>query len=157
MSRPLPPPFPSLLPCPSLLPLPPPSLLPFPSFPPPPSPLPPPPPSSLIYGSHKLQSALYSSFINSRGRKSSEDTTAVLVYRVLATFTGRSVFKGNVGGGITLIGSRMDVQGEVVIDGNSAVFGAGIAMSGRSLVSEPTCVSFEICSHSYLVVRDCIV
>ena len=30
----------------------------------------------------------------------------------------------------------MDVQGEVSLDGNIAVFGAGIAMTGRSLVSK---------------------
>ena len=29
----------------------------------------------------------------------------------------------------------MDVKGNVVFDGNTAVFGAGVAMSGRSLVS----------------------
>ena len=28
----------------------------------------------------------------------------------------------------------MDVKGSVVFDGNTAVFGAGVAMSGRSLV-----------------------
>ena len=63
------------------------------------------------------------------------------------TFSGASSFSSNRGGGITLLGSRMDVMGEVNLDGNSAVFGAGIAMSGRSLVSKYEC---------YLILLPCI-
>lgn len=36
---------------------------------------------------------------------------------------------------MSLLSSRMDVRGSVKFDGNTAVFGAGVAMSGRSLVS----------------------
>lgn len=36
---------------------------------------------------------------------------------------------------MSLLSSRMDVMGSVKFDSNSAVFGAGVAMSGRSLVS----------------------
>lgn len=35
----------------------------------------------------------------------------------------------------------MDVRGNVTFDGNTAVFGAGVAMSGRSLVNQNSCTS----------------
>ncbi len=35
---------------------------------------------------------------------------------------------------MSLLSSRMDVRGTVTFDRNTAVFGAGVAMSGRSLV-----------------------
>jgi hypothetical protein len=73
-------------------------------------------------------------FVNNSGTHDSADTTAMTVYRVLVTFQGHSSFLSNQGGGITLLGSRMDIQGHVDLDSNFAVFGAGIAMSGRSLL-----------------------
>lgn len=83
-----------------------------------------------------------------QGSGGSGDTTAVTVYRVLLTFYGNNSFYENFGGGISLLSSRMDVRREVIFDGNRAVFGAGMAMSGRSLVSSlhpcmvpPTCES----------------
>ena len=36
---------------------------------------------------------------------------------------------------MSLLSSRMDVRGHVLFDRNAAVFGAGVAMAGRSLVS----------------------
>lgn len=76
-----------------------------------------------------------SQFHNNSATRGSADSTALTAYRVLLTFNGNSSFVDNFGGGISLLGSRMDVQGEVILDGNIAVFGAGIAMTGRSLVS----------------------
>ena len=73
-------------------------------------------------------------FKNNTATRGSADSTALTVYRVHLTFTGNSSFLGNYGGGISLLGSRMDVVGEVELDNNTAVFGAGIAMTGRSLV-----------------------
>ena len=63
------------------------------------------------------------------------DTSAMTVYRILASFYGRTEFSRNQGGGVTLFSSRMDVRGEVILDHNTAIFGAGLALSGRSLVS----------------------
>lgn len=76
-----------------------------------------------------------STFVHNSGTHGSADTTALTAYRVLVTFRGNSLFLENQGGGITLLGSRMDIKGQVDLDANTAVFGAGIAMSGRSLVS----------------------
>jgi predicted outer membrane repeat protein len=73
-------------------------------------------------------------FQNNSATRGSADSTALTAYRVLLTFNGTSSFVGNWGGGISLLGSRMDVKGEVKLDSNIAVFGAGIAMTGRSLI-----------------------
>lgn len=69
------------------------------------------------------------------GLRDSADTTSVTTYRVLISFQGNNTFINNSGGGISLLGSRMDVNGTVMFNGNTAVFGGGVAMSGRSLVS----------------------
>ncbi|CAI8022052.1 hypothetical protein GBAR_LOCUS12976 [Geodia barretti] len=73
-------------------------------------------------------------FLNNSATRGSADSTALTAYRVLLTFNGNSSFVNNFGGGMSLLGSRMDVQGEVNLDRNFAVFGAGIAMTGRSLL-----------------------
>lgn len=77
---------------------------------------------------------LCSHFHQNLGSRGSGDTTAVTVYRVLLAFYGNNSFYDNFGGGTSLLSSRMDVRGRVLIDRNTAVFGAGVAMSGRSLV-----------------------
>ena len=84
---------------------------------------------------HLHSRLVHSIFVNNSGAHDSADTTALTAYRVLVTFRGNSSFLSNQGGGISLLGSRMDIQGQVDLDSNFAVFGAGIAMSGRSLVS----------------------
>ena len=44
---------------------------------------------------------------------------------------------GNTGGGMTLLDSQMAIQGQVDLFENSAVYGGGLVMSGRSLVNLP--------------------
>lgn len=46
-----------------------------------------------------------------------------------------NVYIGNIGGGITLLNSRLDVKGRIEFHRNLAVFGGGFALSGRCLVS----------------------
>lgn len=82
-------------------------------------------PSCLILSSH---------FHANQASGGSGDTTAVTVYRVLLVFYGNNTLIGNRGGGTSLLSSRMDVRGHVLFHGNVAVFGAGVAMAGRSLV-----------------------
>lgn len=77
---------------------------------------------------------LCSNFHDNRGSGGSGDTTAVTMYRVLLSLYGNNTFTDNLGGGTSLLSSRMDVRGQVLFQGNTAVFGAGVAMSGRSLV-----------------------
>ena len=88
---------------------------------------------------------LFSHFHENQASGGSGDTTAVTVYRVLLIFHGNNTFLGNQGGGTSLLSSRMDVRGHVLFDGNVAVFGAGVAMAGRSLVSVCVCVCVYVC------------
>lgn len=74
-------------------------------------------------------------FLKNGGTRGSADTTSITAYRVLISFYGNTLFISNRGGGVSLLSSRMDVRGSVKFDKNTAVFGAGVAMSGRSLVS----------------------
>ena len=74
-------------------------------------------------------------FLENLGTRGSADTTSITAYRVLISFYGNTSFISNQGGGMSLLSSRMDVRGNVMFDRNTAVFGAGVAMSGRSLVS----------------------
>ena len=83
----------------------------------------------------------FSEFKNNLGSRGSADTTSITAYRVLITFYGSSSFIANQGGGVSLLSCRMDVRGNVTFDGNTAVFGAGVAMSGRSLVNQNSCTS----------------
>lgn len=77
----------------------------------------------------------YSHFHDNQASGGSGDTTAVTVYRVLLSLYGNNTFYKNQGGGTSLLSSRMDVRGLVTFERNVAVFGGGMAMSGRSLVS----------------------
>ena len=57
-----------------------------------------------------------STFARNQGSLGSADTTAVTAYRVLITFIGSTVFLENDGGGITLLSSRMEIQGTVMFE-----------------------------------------
>lgn len=66
----------------------------------------------------------------------SRDISALTTYRVLVEFDGyENKYIRNIGGGITLLNTRVDVKGRIEFHGNKAVFGGGLALSGRCLVS----------------------
>jgi len=73
-------------------------------------------------------------FTHNAGSGESIDISAVTIYRVLLVIHGSTVFSSNKGGAVSLLSSRLDVKGAATLIGNSAVYGAGVAMSGRSLV-----------------------
>lgn len=50
-------------------------------------------------------------------------------------FSGYNHFVGNLGGGVSLLNSRLDVRGELLLLNNVAMFGGGIAMDDSCLVS----------------------
>lgn len=90
-----------------------------------------------------VSSVSCSEFRDNVGIEGSADTTSITAYRVLMSFYGHTSFIGNVGGGVSLLSSRMDVRGNVIFHRNTAVFGAGVAMSGRSLVNESLLYAIE--------------
>lgn len=62
------------------------------------------------------------------------DTSALAAFRFPVTFRGVNNFTNNIGGGITLLNTRMDAYDEMNFISNTAVFGGGIAMDDRCLV-----------------------
>ena len=68
--------------------------------------------------------------------QTAHDTSAVAAFRFPTTFKGNNTFIGNIGGGITLLNTRMQASGTMLFEKNVAVFGGGIAMDDRCLVRE---------------------
>ena len=85
-------------------------------------------------------------FENNTSLEGNQDTSAIAAFRFPTVFSGYNNFTGNVGGGITLLNTRMEVNGSLWFQANRAVFGAGLAMDDRCLVSVhifciPNCVT----------------
>ena len=81
----------------------------------------------------------------------SADTSAVVAFRFPTVFFGYNTFEGNTGGGITLLNTRMTVRNgsTLLFLRNTAVFGGGISMDDRCLVSPPL-PTLRMCHHLYL-------
>jgi len=66
-----------------------------------------------------------------------KDISALTTYRVLVEVVGyNNRYIGNIGGGVTLLNSRVDIKGRIEFHNNHAVFGGGFGLSGRCLVSK---------------------
>ena len=80
---------------------------------------------------------IYSTFDNNTSLEATEDTSAIAAFRFPTIFRGVTHFLRNRGGGVTLLNTQMMVQENtsLLFDSNTAVFGAGIAMDDRCLVS----------------------
>ena len=63
------------------------------------------------------------------------DTSALTAFRFPVYFLGKNIFTRNVGGGISLISTRLHAEGELQFINNTAKFGGGIAMYDQCLVS----------------------
>ena len=76
--------------------------------------------------------------MNNTSLESAQDTSAIAAFRFPTNFSGYNHFEGNIGGGITLLNTRMQVStgATLLFLRNRAVFGGGIAMDDRCLVSE---------------------
>ena len=77
---------------------------------------------------------IYSIFDNNYSDEANGDTSALAAFRFPVTFRGVNNFTNNVGGGITLLNTRMDAHNAMNFINNTAVFGGGIAMDDRCLV-----------------------
>jgi hypothetical protein len=60
---------------------------------------------------------------------------AVMSFRFPISLSGTNVFRRNEGGGISLMQSRVDVDGAVHFIENSAVVGGGMALEDQCLVT----------------------
>ena len=87
-------------------------------------------------GREELSPSLPSSlFLNNTSKGETKDTSAIAAFRFPITFGGTNRFLSNVGGGVTLLNTQMKASGVLVFDKNTAVFGGGIAMDDRCLVT----------------------
>ena len=76
----------------------------------------------------------YSIFDANSAEDVNGDTSALAAFRFPVTFRGVNNFTNNLGGGITLLNTRMDAYDSMNFINNAAVFGGGIAMDDRCLV-----------------------
>ena len=75
-------------------------------------------------------------FRNNTSLDDTRDKSAVAAFRFPTSFSGTNAFTDNVGGGITLLNAPMNANGTLLFENNIAVFGGGIAMDDRCLVSK---------------------
>ena len=77
-------------------------------------------------------------FVNNTSQESREDASAITAFRFPTVFAGYNTFIENIGGGITLLNTQMEVMANstLLFLRNRAVFGGGIAMDDRCLVSK---------------------
>ena len=73
--------------------------------------------------------------MNNTSEGDTQDTSAIAAFRFPITFQGTNRFLGNLGGGVTLLNTQMRASGVLEFDSNTAVFGGGIAMDDRCLVT----------------------
>lgn len=80
---------------------------------------------------------LRSTFLNNTSLEDTQDTSAIAAFRFPTVFSGSNHFESNIGGGITLLNTRMTVttNSSLLFLRNRAVFGGGISMDDRCLVS----------------------
>lgn len=86
---------------------------------------------------------MYSTFQNNTSTDG-KDTSAVAAFRFPTEFNGTNNFIGNTGGGIMLLNTRMLAKGTLLFKGNKAMFGGGIMMDDRCLVSIPVELSIHV-------------
>ena len=79
---------------------------------------------------HHLSFFIPSTFSGNKANNQS----AVLSFRLPISLGGRSIFRGNKGGAITLLQSRVDIGGSAVFKDNSARVGAALILEDQSLV-----------------------
>ena len=84
-----------------------------------------------LYSLSLSLSLLFSSFLNNVAHEEG----AVLSLRFPIKFNGRTVFKNNMGGGVVVLQSRMDVSGWVWFEGNTADQGGALMLREESVVS----------------------
>ena len=78
------------------------------------------------------------------GSGNTGDTSAVAAFRFPTLFDGTNTFYNNTGGGIMLLNTRMQAHGNMVFESNNAIFGGGIMMDDRCLVSYINNIDFCI-------------
>ena len=83
----------------------------------------------------RFEFRLISTFRANKATGTSGDHVSALVsFRFPIHLNGYNHFISNVGGGISLLSSAMTVAGELLLDNNTATYGAGISLDDICLV-----------------------
>ena len=102
---------------------------------------------------NSISAFLYCSvFENNTSLEDNQDTSAIAAFRFPTIFSGFNNFTGNIGGGITLLNTRMEASGSLWFEGNRAVFGGGIAMDDRCLVRVTNLGNYRVTKYSINVI-----
>ncbi len=100
---------------------------------------------ALLDNSHASYAFPHSIFENNTS--TSEHSSALVAFRFPTNFKGHNHFIGNKGGGITLLNTILRASGTILFESNTAVFGGGLSMDDRCLVSVCLCI------HNYIPSR----
>ena len=73
---------------------------------------------------------------------SGDHVSALVSFRFPVHLSGFNHFISNIGGGISLLNSALTVAGELLLDGNTATYGAGITLDDICLVS--TILNYQV-------------
>ena len=79
---------------------------------------------------------LSSQFLNNEGQLGSEG--AVMGFRYPISLWGTNVFRGNKGGGISLLQTELQAHGYILFENNVAQNGGGMELKDRSRVRKKT-------------------
>ena len=83
---------------------------------------------------------MHSIFDSNLSLEDLRDTSALTAFRFPVYLFGKNIFIRNVGGGIDLISTRLQAEGELLFINNTAKFGGGIAMYDHCRVSITGCL-----------------
>ena len=87
--------------------------------------------SNFMSNSHDMEHVLGSDQL-------SEYNGALLAFHFPLNLRGSNSFVGNIGGGIVLLATRINLMGNLLLKGNEAINGGGISMDDTCLVSKPS-------------------
>ena len=88
-----------------------------------------------IYHMFIQYSKLCSIFDSNLSLEDLRDTSALTAFRFPVYLSGKNIFVRNVGGGINLISTLLQAEGDLQFINNTAKFGGGIAMYDLCRVS----------------------
>ena len=101
---------------------------------------------------------LSSTFKANKASGTSVDHVSALVsFRFPIHLNGFNHFISNVGGGISLLNSAMTVAGELLLDSNTATYGAGMSLDDICLVCDIHICTFFLWLCCLAILKTCII
>ena len=67
-------------------------------------------------------------------RNRASNQSAVFTFRLPLVFVGKNIFRGNEGGAVYLLQTRLDAMGTLLFESNTAVLGGAVTFEDYSVV-----------------------